>query len=234
MFDKIATSDEKQTLSKINYKFDREIKAINRLRCEYARKEGKINQLRDLKKKAQCEYYQKILKRHKNSGVLNEQEKSVISYFNVNPRTLIIMDDCASLLEPIKKDIALIKAAFEGRHSFITSVFAMQNITAMPAPLRQNSMLLLFTTSAAVNMFFNNSAAGQKHNHKAAHQYASAIFGTNESHHKKMAFVPDQNQFYYTLAKVYPPFEFGSKSFRRLMENLPDQKRRISSKYLVK
>tara|TARA_R110002033_G_scaffold55527_3_gene104441 strand:+ start:351 stop:1406 length:1056 start_codon:yes stop_codon:yes gene_type:complete len=231
MFDKVATSDEKQTLAKISYKFDKEIGNIKRLRCEYARKAGKINKLNDIKEKAHREYYQKILKRHKNDSRFNTHEKAVIQYFDVNPRMLIVMDDCAPILDPLKKDMSLIKAAFQGRHSFITSVFAMQNTTMMPAPLRQNSMLLLFTTSAAVNNFFDNNAAGQKHNHKVARQYADAIFGANENHHKKMAFIPDQNQFYYTLANVYPPFEFGSRSFRRLMDNLPDQRIKISSKY---
>lgn len=231
MFDTVASADEKQTLAKINYKFDKEIANIKRLRCEYAKKAGKINKLTKLKEKAQCEYYRKILLRHKNDGRLGSHEKAVINYFNMNPRTLIIMDDCAQILDPIKKDMSLIKAAFQGRHSFITSVFAMQNITYMPAPLRQNSMLLLFTTNDAVTGFFNNSAAGQKHNSKVAQQYANAIFGACESHHKKMAFIPQQNQFYYTLANVYPPFEFGSRSFRRLMDNLPDQRIKISSKY---
>ena len=233
MFDKVATSDEKQTLAKINHKFDREISSVNRLRCEYAKKAGKVNKLSKIKEKAQRDFYQKKLKLHKRHTRLTTQEKTVIDYFDINPRVLIIMDDCVGILKPIEKDLALIKAAFEGRHSHITSVFAMQNVTSMPAPLRQNSMLLLFTSSTAVQMFFDNVTAGQKHNAKIAKQYASAIFGANDHHHKKMALIPEENQFYYTLANVYPPFEFGSKSFRRLMENIPEQRRTISNKFMT-
>lgn len=131
---------------------------------------------------------------------LTENETTSLKYINYNPEILIVFDDCAAELNSIArkstKDDTLMNFFFKGRHSHLTTIYTMQDDSALPAPLRKNAHNSIFCTRETATGFFsrgsNNISLADKKRYIAA---AEEIFQDYNQHdYKKLIFLREDSK----------------------------------------
>lgn len=164
--------------------------------------------------KKHIQRHKHILERQQSS--LSEDELYSLTYLDLNPRVVLIFDDCASDLKGYFNKSIFRKIFYQSRHSFITSIFAVQDDTDLPANLRKNVALSLFMTAAvAKSNFERGSNKFSKEMQKAANSIYEPVF----TGFRKLAFLdndPSRQYFYHITAELVSPFRFGSHSLRAI------------------
>ena len=163
----------------------------------------------------------KLIKKHiqkqkhildRQSSSLNEDELYSLVYLDINPRVLLIFDDAAAEIKSFFNKPIFRKLFYQSRHSFITSIFAVQDDSDLPPNLRKNVALNVFMTSAVSKSNFER--ASNKYS-KELIQVANKIIVEIFSGYRKLIFIdndPLKQYFYHMTANIIPPFKFGSPS----------------------
>lgn len=132
---------------------------------------------------------------------LNEAESMSLTYISYNPEILIVFDDCASELNAIgrklAKDTTLLDFFFRGRHSHLTTIYTMQDDSALPAAMRKNAHNSIFCTRESATGFFerknNNISTVDKKRYIAA---AEEVFQDYNQHdYKKLIFLREDTKY---------------------------------------
>ena len=164
--------------------------------------------------KKHIQRYKHILEKQKN--VLNEEELYSLAYLDLNPRVILIFDDCSSDLKSYFNKPIFRKIFYQSRHSFITSIFAIQDDTDLPANLRKNVALSLFMTPAVAK---SNFERGSNKFSKELQQTANSIYDDVFVGFRKLVFIDgdvNKQYFYHITAELVQPFKFGSHSLRAI------------------
>lgn len=174
----------------------------------------------------------------------------LLEYININPRLLIIFDDCIDELNAINKKSKdmngdplppIIDVLYQkGRHNHITIITITQHDSKLSTPMRSNSYISIFTDPECLERFVTNKAnsiAISKRKHAEA--VSKRIFDTmDEYNHKKVAYYRngnDKTRFTYVLAKTkdeYGQFRFGSHEFWQACQNFEDMCNNDNHNYL--
>lgn len=169
----------------------------------------------------------------------DDYEKNLIRYININPRLLLVLDDCLSEIVAIsgkkkngKGDNApsIIDTIFQrGRHAFITIIVAAQVDTGLHPAIRTNSYASIFTEHECANRFMGNkSNAIGKDKQKKAMIACVEIFSnsTDDDNFKKLVYYRagnDTSFLTYTIADIHDTFRFGSDDLWRMCDHLMQQ-----------
>ena len=165
----------------------------------------------------------KVIKKHiqqhqhtlnRNISDLSEEERYSLSYIDLNPRVLLVFDDAAAELKSYFNKPIFRKIFYQSRHSFITSVFASQDDTDIPANLRKNVALSIFMTPAVSKSNFER--ASNKFS-KDLQKIANCLYDDIFTGYRKLAFIDNdinKQYFYHITAELVTPFRFGSHSLR--------------------
>ena len=97
-----------------------------------------------------------------------------MAYLELNPRVLLVFDDAAAEIKSYFNKPIFRKIFYQSRHSFITSVFAVQDDSDLPPNLRKNVALSLFMTPAVAKSNFDR--ASNKYS-KELTQVANGLYG---------------------------------------------------------
>ncbi len=165
--------------------------------------------------------YKKFLTPHvgrlwKNKAALTEDEKYALHYLHLNPRLLLIFDDCAAQLKPFFSKEVFRKLFYQNRHSFITVIICCQDDTDLPTNLRKNAFVSIFTEQIVCQANFERASNNFPKTTKA---YVAGILSDVFVGHRKMAYIreDDRRQHFYHLTCAYPaPFMFGSDALTEL------------------
>lgn len=155
-----------------------------------------------------------ILETYKST--LSEDELYSLTYINLNPRLVIIFDDCAAELKPHFGKPIFRKIFYQGRHSYITSIFCNQDDTDLPTNLRKNVAVNIFTQPAVAKANFERGSNKFSKDiiARANNLYQEVFVG-----YRKLVYIdndPSKNMFYHMTAQVVEPFKFGSGSLQHL------------------
>lgn len=164
--------------------------------------------------KKHIQRHRHVLERQQHG--LNEDELYSLAYIDLNPRVILIFDDCASDLKSYFNKPIFRKIFYQSRHSFITSIFAVQDDTDLPANLRKNVALSLFMTPAVAK---SNFERGSNKFSKEIQQAANSIYDEVFTGFRKLAFMDgdvNKQYFYHVTAELVEPFRFGSYSLRSI------------------
>lgn len=144
---------------------------------------------------------------------LSDEEMYVLKYLDFNPNIIIVFDDCGSVFtKKIQKNKTIQKIFFQGRHSYITTIFVFQDDLNLESSLRKNSFINIFTTQQCAQAYFERSSNNfSKEEKKQATKVINAILSPSlKNEHKKLVYVRDSNNpFRYTIAGIYDTFRFG-------------------------
>tara|TARA_B110000908_G_scaffold113440_1_gene133080 strand:+ start:5799 stop:6890 length:1092 start_codon:yes stop_codon:yes gene_type:complete len=159
----------------------------------------------------------------KYKATLNEDELYSLMYIDLNPRIILIFDDCAADLRQYFNKPIFRRIFYQSRHSYITSIFCNQDDTDLPANLRQNVAINIFTQPAIAK---GNFERGSNRYSKEMITRANNLYQEVFVGHRKLIFIdndPNDNCFYHMTAKIIEPFKFGSSSLQNLCSAVTTQ-----------
>jgi hypothetical protein len=149
---------------------------------------------------------------------LTEAERCSLNYLNLNPRLLLIFDDCAAQLKQIFTKEIFRNLFYRGRHSFITTVICCQDDTDMPTNLRKNAFISFFMTPIVCKANFGRASNSfSKPTKQLIEEISDELFQGN----RKLAYIreDDRRHHIYHVEVPYPvPFRFGSAASHELCD----------------
>ena len=142
---------------------------------------------------------------------ISEKEKYSLKYLDMNPRIVIIFDDCTDQIERMKKNQTLQKMFWEGRHSYVTFIIACHHDKALPSELKSNTFVSIFTESTCADMY--RERASNMFTRPMKTRWSEAIQYTfkPELPYQKLVWIRVEKRFYKWTADKHDKFRFGSK-----------------------
>jgi energy-coupling factor transporter ATP-binding protein EcfA2 len=173
-----------------------------------------------------CEYKSYSDKMQKNLAKLwalnlTSDERNALARSKVNPRILLVLDDCAAELSPIMKLEIFKKFMYQGRHCKVTLMVAAQDDTDLDSKIRKNFFRSVFCTRVVADACF-----GRKSNNYPKHyvEYVRALSDPvfkNELEFKKLIYFRLEEKFYWIRArKPAGELKFCSSAVRELCKKV--------------
>lgn len=138
---------------------------------------------------------------------MSNAERDALQNIQLNPRFLLVFDDCAAELKSLFRMPSFRSLFYQGRHYGLTVVFSIQDDTDLDANLRKNTYLTVYTQKSACCAAFTRTGPSPD-TKKFVARNADAVF----SGHRKMALSrhdPSGNQIYYISCSKHDKFEFS-------------------------
>ena len=164
---------------------------------------------------------------------LTDKEAITLKYLDVNPRLMIIIDDCSELFKGWMKLFTKGEANvfesifFKGRHNYISLVFAAHDDKFVAPELRKNARVTIFTSSSAVICSINKPQSGfSSQEKKDILKITDKIFSNkndpNANKYQKLCYIKDDVEpFRYTIANLYEDFKLGCQPLYELIDSMP-------------
>lgn len=142
---------------------------------------------------------------------LSEDERYTLKYIDLNPRMLVIFDDCTEKLGKLKKCEALQAIFFRGRHVNITMIMACHDDKAIPTEMKKNAFVQIFTQPQAASYYFQKDSTGlSKEAKTTAFAAIRETFSPLPSaKYQKLLYMRETDQFYRYTAEKHDAFQFG-------------------------
>lgn len=172
---------------------------------------------------------------------------TVIKYINMNPRLLLILDDCIDEIVAMsgksknkRGEMApsIMDTIFtRGRWAYITIIIATQDDNKVTTTMRKNSYVSIFTDGECASHFMENKANSiMKDKRKRALLVCEEIFSDNtETNYKKMVYYRlgnKQSWFTYIIADLYDNFKFGSDDLWNLCSKVEERSKNQENQFL--
>lgn len=231
VFDKIKTPTDDMNKNSILQLSNSRIQNIMRNNTlDFGQKSSQKTEIEDICNEYLKKLYKDCIRKNKirleSFTNLTMGEICCIKNLDFNPNILLILDDCATHLKKWVKASPTLKDIFYyGRHIFVTLIIAAQDDKELDSELRKNAIISVFTTSQASNANFDRSSNSySKDIKKRAVVCSNKVFNSSEKarNHKKLVYhsKSDNDNFYYTIANIYPPFRMGCQSIWDLDDNI--------------
>lgn len=145
---------------------------------------------------------------------LTPDEKFSLKYHNLNPRMVLIFDDCTDLLFKYKRHPVIQKLFYQGRWSYITTILACHTDKALDAELKKNAFVSIFTEEPCARAYFERKSTDlDKEGRSRAIDACKSAF-TPLARHQKLIFLREEKKFYRFTSTARNNFEFGSPIIR--------------------
>lgn len=141
---------------------------------------------------------------------LTQDELFSLKYINLNPRLVLIFDDCSAQLKQFKSHPIVQELFYQGRHAFITPIIACHTDKNLDAELRKNAFVTIFTEETCAHAFFHRGSNDLDKAAKTRADAACKATFTPTSKHQKLAWIRDEKKFYRFTATRRTGFSFGS------------------------
>ncbi len=140
---------------------------------------------------------------------LSNEEQYSLKYINLNPRMVLIFDDCTDLLVKFRKNGTLQKLFYQGRWNFISSILACHTDKAFDAELKKNAFMSIYTEDTCAHAYFTRKSndLDKEAEHRALTASKSAF--SPLAKHQKLAFVREEKKFYRFTSTPRTNFRFG-------------------------
>ncbi len=184
LYKKISDIETQQKIDRLDSIYKRGMHDI-KTKCDEEDADGAIAELTS-------KYHKKLVKimrgsietnmhQIKTKSSLTDIQRAIIENFNINPRILILIDDCAASIKEWKDLEETKKLFFQGRHMFVTTILTMQSESIIPPHLRSNAHISIFTTEKVTNTYLLKSTSGvSSEERKKISKIAGVIFQESE------------------------------------------------------
>ncbi len=151
---------------------------------------------------------------------LNQEEKYTLQYIDFNPRILIVIDDCGSDLWKHRNDPLIQDMFTQGRHLYITFILALQDDKMLPAELRKNAMVSIFTTNICATAMFNRTSNYYDKSVKQKAKEAIVDTFTDGSPFRKLVYIRKGDKFFRCVATPRDKIEMGTNTLNNFCEKI--------------
>ena len=152
---------------------------------------------------------------------LSEDEQFTLKYHAMNPRLVIVFDDCTDLIKKYRANDVMQKIFYQGRHSMITAIIAVHTDKALDSELKKNAAISIFTEMPCASAYITRpSTSLDKESQAKALAACKIAFGDPERPFQKLAYVRHEKKYYKFTAQKREGFTFCSaiiKSFCKII-----------------
>ena len=248
LFNKIPSQSEKMHILALQQSFMRHKKIIESdTSLSFSDRKSQAATLNELYSNKLKESYKSAIR--KNYLKLQELdlttiERNTLEYLDVNPRLVIILDDVSDKFKCWmnmygKNDTNIFKSIFfQGRHNYITVLFAVHADSVVVPELRNNSRVTIFTSSSTAMTAFSRTGAYSTNERKLINSIAPYIYDCDSGRksYQKLCYIrEDPYPIRYTIANLYPDFKLGCQPLMDLINRMPKKKDNLEDNpYIIK
>lgn len=161
---------------------------------------------------------------------LSEDEVFSLKYHGMNPRIVIIFDDCTDLIKKYRANDVMQKIFYQGRHSFITAILAVHTDKALDAELKKNAAVTIFTEQPCAAGYITRPSTNLDKEAQARALAACKIaFGDPTRPFQKLAYVRHEKKYYKFCAERRSGFSFGSTIVKTFGQHAAADKGKVSA-----
>jgi len=143
---------------------------------------------------------------------LSQDEQFSLKYIDLNPRMVIIFDDCTDLLKKYKSHSTMQKLFYQGRWAYITALLACHTDKALDPELKKNAYMSIFTAEKSAKSYFERPSNNfDKEEKQIALRSCKAAFSPTAKH-QKLVWMRDGDRFHRFTASKHENFRFGSSA----------------------
>lgn len=117
---------------------------------------------------------------------LSSDEQYTLQWLFVNPRIVLVFDDCTPELNTLKKTEVIKKIFFQGRWAGITALIAAHTDKALDPEIKKGVFVSIFTHHLSVNEFFQRDSNNIDVTTKKKAVSATSVF--EEEKHQKLVY----------------------------------------------
>lgn len=219
------------------------IDSINNKLCDYkneiasggydeASAKAKMTEMEDKCKKLIILIFKQVINdnRSKLSKMnLSKEEQYSLKFLNINPRLVLVFDDCTDLLKKIKTHPVIQKLFYQGRWADITVLIACHTDKALDPELKKNAHISIFTEDSCAHAYFSRPSNDLDKDAKKRAVLACKSVFSPLAKHRKLYWVRNEKKFYHYTAVKHPNLEFGSPYFRDYCNKIKADASTISS-----
>ena len=213
LFNELKLSQATSVISEINRKLESYKEEVYAEELDEVSTKSKIDNLETEYNRLILLIYKHSINEHKNKlrdQVLTENEKYTLKYLNLNPRLVVIFDDCTDLIKKNRSHPVMQKLFYQGRWAFITALIACHNDKALDSELRKNAFINVFTSEKSARSYFKRGSNDfDKDEFKQAQAAIKCAFSPLLKY-QKLIWVRMENKFYKATANIHENFRFGS------------------------
>lgn len=154
-----------------------------------------------------------IISQHRTELILcnlSKEEAFSLKYFNLNPRIVIVFDDCTSLLDKFQKNEIIKKLFYQGRWTNITTLIACHTDKALNPEIKKNAFIHIFTDRNITNAYINRASSDLTAEGKKIALSACEQVFVKTIPYQKMIWMRLEKTYYKFTATNREKFRFGS------------------------
>jgi ribosomal protein L20 len=226
LFEKLNLTDVKKIMTDIS---ERRQNRENEIRSQYTDGDtinSKIEEMdNDFRKLTNMVHKHYI---NENRGrlsrvALTEDEKFTLRFLNLNPRLVLIFDDCTDQLAKFKNHPVMQKIAFQARWNFITTLLACHTDKSLDPAFKKNAFNSVFTEQTCANAYFGRGSNDFDKDDKERAKSACRGAFTPVSKHQKLIWVREDKKFYRFTATKRDGFRFGCDALWNLSKQIESE-----------
>jgi len=163
-----------------------------------------------------------MIEKHKNRllEMANEDERHAIQFLHLNPRIVLIFDDCTEQLDKIKRERVTQMIAYQGRHVFITTLIAIHTDKNLDPAFKKNAMNSIYTEESCMMAYIERASNSFSKDAKRAAMEAMRSAFTPVAKFQKLIWIRDEKKYYRFTAKKHDNFTFGSSVVWEFCKNI--------------
>jgi hypothetical protein len=142
---------------------------------------------------------------------LSTAEEFSLAYMNVNPRLVIVFDDCTEQLKKMCKHPVVKNLFYQGRWNYITALIACHTDKALDPELKKSAFVSIFTDSSCAHAYFVRGSNDLEKSAIARAKEACSVAFTSALKHQKLVWIREEKTFYRYTASSHPTFKFSCK-----------------------
>lgn len=152
---------------------------------------------------------------------LPQNLRTVLEFLDLNPRLLLIIDDCTEMLDDLKKCQAFLALFTKGRHYFTSLLFAIHSDKPLRPESRKGVMNNIFTDAKSASAYFERGSNDfGRREKRALMSHIDAIFNRGPNNFEKLFYDATNDRCHEILATIQPDFKFGHTAVRELNNRL--------------
>jgi len=160
--------------------------------------------------------YKQSINKHKSrldigDDKLSPDETFTLKFLNLNPRLVLIFDDCTDMIRRYSKHPIIQRLFYQGRHAQITALIACHTDKALDAELRKNAFVSIFTEECSAHAYFTRPSNDLDKDAKIRAASACKCSFTPLAEYQKLAWIREEKKFYRYTASKRDGFKFGCR-----------------------
>jgi len=159
---------------------------------------------------------------------LTKEEQHTVNYINLNPRIVLVFDDCTELIDKIKRASVVKQLFYTGRWQFITFIIAAHNDKVLLPELKKSAFVTIFASVESAQAYFDRPSNNfTKEARLQAHAYLKIAFSDPKSY-QKLLWIRDERTYYRYTASLHPNFRFGSEHIWKYCKAIENDNKSMS------